>query len=166
MSTSRNNWIVGVQSFHGNPYDGHTLAQSLALAKTITGSEPKHAHVDRGYRGHNYTGSALVHINGTGKRKQSRWERLWRRRRAAIEPVISHAKHDNRMIRNHLKGVEGDRINAILSGCGYNIRKLLRAFFLPKILDALSRFFRRFLPLLSTSYSTNPNDLCYFSVIR
>jgi IS5 family transposase len=34
------------------------------------------------------------------------------------------------MNRNYLKGEEGDEINAILAGCGFNIRKLLRAILL------------------------------------
>jgi IS5 family transposase len=34
------------------------------------------------------------------------------------------------MDRNYLKGEEGDKINAILAGCGFNIRKLLRAILL------------------------------------
>jgi IS5 family transposase len=42
--------------------------------------------------------------------------------------MFGHLKADNRMNRNHLLGRSGDRINAILSGCGYNMRKLLRAF--------------------------------------
>jgi IS5 family transposase len=29
VTTSRRNWIVGIQAFHGNPYDGHTLKSSL-----------------------------------------------------------------------------------------------------------------------------------------
>jgi hypothetical protein len=29
------------------------------------------------------------------------------------------------------QGKDGDRMNAMLSGCGFNLRKLLRAFFLP-----------------------------------
>jgi IS5 family transposase len=29
VSTSRDNWIVGVQAVHGNPYDGHTLKEAL-----------------------------------------------------------------------------------------------------------------------------------------
>jgi transposase, IS5 family len=49
------------------------------------------------------------------------------KRRSAVEPVIGHMKHDNRMERNFLKGKEGDRINAILAGAGYNMRKLLAA---------------------------------------
>ncbi|TQE62184.1 hypothetical protein FF021_20880 [Leptospira noguchii] len=51
-------------------------------------------------------------------------------RRSAIEPVISHLKHDHNMIRNFLKGKEGDRINSILSAAGFNFSKLIRAFFL------------------------------------
>jgi transposase, IS5 family len=49
-------------------------------------------------------------------------------RRDAIEPVIGHEKQDHRLGRNHPKGKEGDSINALLSGRGFNLRKLLRAF--------------------------------------
>jgi hypothetical protein len=48
------------------------------------------------------------------------------KRRAAIEPTIGHLKSGNRMDRNYLTGQEGDRINALLSAAGYNLRKLLR----------------------------------------
>jgi len=34
------------------------------------------------------------------------------------------------MDRNYLKGTIGDTINALLCGCGANIRKLIAAFFL------------------------------------
>ena len=60
--------------------------------------------------------------------KTSEWK--WYRRRSGIEPIIGHAKQDHRMDRNYLKGSEGDKINAILAGCGFNIRKLLRAILL------------------------------------
>jgi transposase, IS5 family len=50
------------------------------------------------------------------------------KRRAAIEPVIGHTKHDHGMERNHLLGKAGDRINAMLSGCVWNLRKLWREF--------------------------------------
>jgi IS5 family transposase len=42
--------------------------------------------------------------------------------------VIGREKQDHRLGRNYFKGKEGDRINALLSGCGFNLRKLLRAF--------------------------------------
>ncbi|EMM84895.1 hypothetical protein LEP1GSC039_0422 [Leptospira santarosai str. 2000027870] len=60
----------------------------------------------------------------------TRWERMWMNRRSAIEPVISHLKYDHNMIRNFLKGKEGDRINAILSAAGFSFSKLIRAFLL------------------------------------
>jgi len=148
VSTSRDNWIVGIKAFHGNPYDGHTLKQFMARTKEITGVQPKYVHADKGFRGHNYKGPATVEITGEKSGKQSRWKKLWRRRRAAIEPIISHTKHDNRMKRNYLKGKNGDEINATLSACGYNIRKLIRAFFLPEIRIAFLRLCQIFSPKL------------------
>jgi IS5 family transposase len=61
------------------------------------------------------------------------------------------------MIRNYLKGAEGDEMNAILSACGYNMRKLIRAFFLPKILADFLLFYRRLSALFSMqSRQINP----------
>ena len=131
-TTSRENWIVGIAAHHGNPYDGHTLESAIEQVERVTGWTPKDVYCDRGYRGHGYEGEAIVHIAGTsmGRKKLSRAERKWRRRRSAVEPKIGHLKADNRMDRNHLKGKEGDKINAYLAGGGANLRKLLIAFFL------------------------------------
>jgi IS5 family transposase len=57
--------------------------------------------------------------------KPSEWR--WFKRRCATEPVICHMKVDHRMDRNYLKWTDGDKINAILEACGFNLRKLLRA---------------------------------------
>jgi len=54
----------------------------------------------------------------------------WFARRSAIEPIFSHLKSDHRLERNHFQGKDGDRMNAILSGYSFNLRKLHRAFFL------------------------------------
>src|SRR5207245_10069155 len=67
-----------------------------------------------------------IHITGQNKASGALKKRF--KRRNAIEPVIGHEKQDHGLGRNHLKGQEGDRINALLSGCGFNLRKLLRAF--------------------------------------
>jgi transposase, IS5 family len=53
--------------------------------------------------------------------------RKWLKLRLAIEVVIGYAKTSGRLWRNYLHGIDGDTINAILSGCGYNMRKLLNA---------------------------------------
>jgi len=121
--------VVGVQALHGNPYDGHTLGDALRQVQRITTRQIKEVFVDRGYRGYDYTGPAEVHITGhRGKTKAGPALRKRKKRRAAVEPVISHLKSDNRMNRNYLKGHEGDRINALLAGIGANFRKLLAAF--------------------------------------
>lgn len=131
VSTSRDNWIVGIDAVPGNPYDGHTLEASLQQAKRVSGWQPGSAYCDRGYRGYPGTiDGTVIHIAGRRQNGISGSAWRWFKRRAAIEPMFSHLKAENRMDRNHLKGKEGDRSNALLSGCGYNIRKLLRAFLL------------------------------------
>ena len=126
-TTNRGNWIVATMMVPGNPYDGHTLAGTLRAAETITGIAVTEACVDKGYRGHDYTGPATVHI-GAGSRQRPRAERLRRKRRSAIEPKIGHLKSDCRMNRCFLRGLRGDAINAVLSAAGSNLRKLLTLF--------------------------------------
>ena len=82
--------------------------------------------VDQGYRGHGYAGSAIVHVVRSIPKRATRALRRMLKRRAAIEPTIGHLKSDNRLDRNYLTGRAGDRINAVLSAAGYNLRKLLR----------------------------------------
>ena len=93
---------------------------------------------------------ANIHIVGQRNkgRPKTRTQRKWLRRRNAIEPKIGHMKNENRMNRNYLKGTNGDRINAYLSGCGANLRKLLVAFFLPFfifdiIIKKLEKYFQK-----------------------
>lgn len=130
MVTSANsNWILGISALTGNPYDGHTLKDALTQTERLVGWQPKQATVDLGYRGHNYQGTTKVEIvNYRTMKSKTRSVRKWFKRRAAIEPVFGHLKSDNRLNRNLLKGVEGDKINALLAGCGFNFRKLLKAF--------------------------------------
>ena len=131
VSTSENSWIIGVQAIHGNPYDGHTLKDSLDQAQAVTGWRPGHAYCDRGYKGvPTVLNNTEIHLTNKKKKSMKASEWKWYRRRSGIEPIIGHAKQDHRMDRNYLRGEEGDRINAILAGCGFNIRKLLRAILL------------------------------------
>ena len=57
-------WIVGIKALHGNPYDGHILANAIKQIERITNRQVKEAFVDKGYRGHDYTGDAAVYITG------------------------------------------------------------------------------------------------------
>ena len=51
VSTSTDNWVVGAQAVHGNPYDGHTLEAALDQTEALTGWRPANAYRDRGYQG-------------------------------------------------------------------------------------------------------------------
>ena len=59
------------------------------------------------------------------------------KRRAAVEPVIGHAKADHRMGRNHLAHATGDAANAQLAAAGYNRRLLAWLARLALLLSAL-----------------------------
>jgi len=147
-ATSRDNWIVGIQAYHGNPYDGHTLNSMLECVKRMTGTVVQEAYCDKGYRGHDHSGDTTVQI--AGQKNKIPWSlRKWLRRRCAIEPIIGHLKSDNRMDRNYLKGAIGDTINALLCGCGANIRKLIAAFFLPfgRIVQFCEKLLRSFIQI-------------------
>jgi len=124
-TTNRSNWIVASTLCENNPYDGHTLAATLSATEHVTGVAVTDAYVDKGYRGHGYTGGADVHIAGQRKKNTTRAERKRRRRRSAIEPKIGHLKSDHRMGRCFLARLCGDAINAVLAAAGSNLRKLL-----------------------------------------
>lgn len=154
VTTSRQSWVVGIDAAHaarhsphddsshddsshddsstdssrgsGTPYDGATLKPALEQMERLTGQKPERACVDRGFRGRSHHPEG-IEILISGRRGLSAPLKNLLRRRAAIEPVIGHVKADHGLARNHLKGVEGDRINAMLSGCGFNLRKLLKA---------------------------------------
>ena len=128
VSTSQRNWIVGAMAMHGNPYDGKTLTPVMEQTQRLTGVSPKQAAVDQGFRGRKHHPNFLkVLIAGTSQATKAM--KRWLKRRSAIEPVIGHTKQGHGLGRNYLQGPEGDRINALLAACGFNLRKLFHFFF-------------------------------------
>lgn len=123
VTTSVSNWIVGTDAVHGNPYDGATLIPALLQTASLTGIEPEKVVVDQGFRGTKYHPST-VQVLVAGSRKFKGLLKRLVKRRSAIEPVIGHAKKEHALGRNYLKGTQGDRINALLVACGFNLRKL------------------------------------------
>lgn len=126
-TTAWHNWAVASVAFHGNPYEGHTLKHTLDQVNRVTGIKPLQAACDMGYRGHDYEGDCRILISNRYRKKVPASIRRWWKRRSAVEPIIGHMKHEHGMERNRLKGTQRDSINALLSACGYNMRKLLRA---------------------------------------
>jgi len=122
--TQRDNFIVGAQSLPGNRYDGHTLKDALGQVCRLTGTQPEHCFVDRGYQGHEVR-STSVHIPGQ-RRGITNVLRRAIKRRNAIEPIIAHVKQDGLLGRNYLKGENGDAMNVILAAAGHNLRIILR----------------------------------------
>ncbi len=116
-------FVVGMRSFVGNPYDGHTLKEALEQVAILTDRRPDLAVVDRGYRGHAETRTRVL-VSGA---RRCLTPKLIADlcRRSAIEAEISHMKTDGRLSRCPLKGSIGDTLCAVLCACGHNIRKIL-----------------------------------------
>jgi transposase, IS5 family len=154
--------IVGAMAVEGNAYDGHTLKPQLDQVKELTGGKIKKAIVDRGYKVKGGIPGVDIVMPKMLKResyylKKKREERC--RSRAGIEGLISHLKHDHRMLRNYLSGTAGDQINTLLAATAYNMKKWMRLE-KQKILDLIFGWIYRRLILVpvianATEYDKN-----------
>ena len=130
VASLRTPFILAAHALPGNPYDGHTLAWSLAHTRLNTGVPIETAVVDKGYRGPRaaWPGAEMV-IPGQRSRddahRQQRRKQL--RRRSVIEALIGHMKTDGLLDRNWLKGSAGDAMHVVLCAAGQNLRLILRA---------------------------------------
>jgi IS5 family transposase len=127
--TRKSGIIVGAMAVEGNAYDGHTLEPQLEQVKELTGGKIKKAIVDRGYKVKGGIPSIDIVMPKNLKKesyylKKKREERC--RSRAGIEGLISHLKHDHRMLRNYLSGTAGDQVNTLLAAAAYNMMKWMR----------------------------------------
>lgn len=130
VATSKDgNVVLGVVSYVGNPHDSKTVEDTLKQVKKLTGQEVEEAVVDRGYRSKKIINGTRIIKPDPLKQTATAYEktkmRRYFRRRAAIEPIISHMKNNYRMKRNYLKGEQGDMINAVLSGAAFNFKRWL-----------------------------------------
>ncbi len=126
-TTLKEGLVVGMRSMPGNPYDGHTLAETLEQVGILTGTDkpPATAIVDKGYKGVKLEGVRIL-MSGQ-KRGITRTLKAMIKRRSAIEPAIGHMKMDGRLGRNPLKGALGDALHAVMCGAGHNLRMILAA---------------------------------------
>ena len=120
--SGRGNFVLGIKSFHGNPYDGHTLDQTVVELRKLS-PETSKIFVDLGYTGHNFKEKGKVFTAKT-KKTLSNDDKKMQKRRSAIEPIIGHLKNFGRMGRNYLKGVVGDIVNPLISAVGLNLRRI------------------------------------------
>ncbi|WP_031407147.1 IS5 family transposase [Thiomonas sp. FB-Cd] len=136
-TTLKEGLVVGMRSMPGNPWDGHTLAETLEQVEILADAKPKIAIVDKGYQGVKVDGVRI--LRSGQKRGLTRTLHAMVKRRSAIEPAIGHMKSDGRLARNPLKGALGDALHAVMCGAGHNIRLLLKKlrFLCARIADAV-----------------------------
>ena len=117
-------FVLHAKALPGNPYDGHTLRDTIEETQKLTGRIIERGYVDKGYRGHDAENLRRIFISG---QKRGVFGAIKRelRRRSAIEPVIGHLKAEGHLGRCYLKGRDGDAANALLSAVGYNFRRIL-----------------------------------------
>lgn len=152
MVTQNTGVIVGALSFNDTLHDSKTLPQALEQYQRLTGKQPKEIFADRGYRGPKTIGQTTIHTPKPDN-KITLQKRKKHKRRAAIEPTIGHLKSDYRMIRNYLKGANGDEINVMLSAAAMNFKRVMNLWqrrliqFLEIILNAALAWWRNCLCL-------------------
>jgi IS5 family transposase len=124
VTTCKEPWILSISAHHDNPYDGATLKESLQKAEALSDGKIEQAFVDKGYRGkEHHPDNINVYISG--KKNLPITIKKLLQGRSGIEPIIGHLKREHRLERNYLLGKIGDKINAVLAGCGFNLRKIL-----------------------------------------
>lgn len=152
--------IVGAYSLEKNEYDGHTLPKVLEQCEELIGKRPKIAIADRGYRGKTKVGETEIIIPKPMKKRTSEYEKKKTRerfrRRASIEPIISHLKTDYRLERNYLKGIIGDSINLMLSAAAFNFKKWMRKtanFFFKNLQENILEFLKLLIHNLTPKFT-------------
>jgi len=122
-TTLKEGLVVGMRSMPGNPYDGHTLDETIEQVSILANQRPRTVMVDKGYKGAHVEGMQI--LRSGQRRGVTRAMKAMIKRRSPIEPTIGHMKSDGRLDRNPLKGALGDALHAVLCGAGHNIRLLL-----------------------------------------
>lgn len=129
ISTKNSGVIIGAINIEKNDYDAHTLEPSLEQQQRLTAHTLKRAFVDRGYRGVNEVRGTQICIPKPFDKKLSKYHQQKMkkgfRRRAAIEPRISHLKNDYRLSRNFYRGIVGDNINIMLAAAAMNFKRMI-----------------------------------------
>ncbi len=114
--------IMGAINFTQTLHDSKTLPDVLEQYERLNGRQPKEVFVDRGYKGVKQYKDAVILVPKPDK-NITKTQCSKHSKRAAIEPVIGHLKHDYRLCRNYLKGILGDNMNIILAAAAMNFKR-------------------------------------------
>lgn len=150
LITQNTGVIVGALNFTETLHDSKTIPDALEQYHRLMNKEPKNIFLDRGYRGPKKIGDTELHTPKPDK-NISKSKRKRYKRRAAIEPIIGHLKHDYRMMKNYLKGTAGDAINVMMAAAAMNFKRIMNKwkeqfiFYFKNILQNLGYDFHLFL---------------------
>ena len=132
VTTMKSNVIIGVVAHEKNEHDSKTLKAALSSANKHRTKPIKEVICDIGYRVKKEVDGTVICIPDSPKKRDTKYQKEQKRkkfrRRAAIEPIISHVKSDHRMQRNYLKGFVGDEINLLLAASAFNLKKWMNNF--------------------------------------
>jgi IS5 family transposase len=134
--------ILAIKGFLGNPFGGHTIEPLLQQMKTNKIPFPQELACDRGGKGKSEIKGVKILIPSPPKTIDTNYQQRKKRQQfrsgAAIEPIISHLKYDYRLLENYFWGKAGVRINALMAGTAWNLRK-----YMEKLKDKLLPFIFR-----------------------
>lgn len=81
VTSSKDNWILGIQSLPGDLDDGHTLGASLAQVFRLTGCKPENLYSDQGYKGTPpVIDGTTIHRTDRRKKSMTAWQWKWFKR--------------------------------------------------------------------------------------
>ena len=134
IAMDKNGFVVTHQEYSSNVGDNTTLEAAVVGWETATGQVPDKLAADRSYHMPEHSPKVQeiqqIAIPRTGSTKHAdadkRYFRNLQRKRASIEPVLSHLKQDHRMDRCRYKGFEGDQMNVSMAVTAWNAKKWMR----------------------------------------
>ncbi len=132
ITTKNTGVIIGALNIAKNVHDSKTLQPALEQQQRLTGIILKNNFVDRGYPGvKEILGTKIIMPDKPGKNRTPYDRQKLRngfKRRAAIEPKISHLKQDHRLSRNFYSGIKGDDINVMLAAAAMNFKRMMNIY--------------------------------------
>ena len=170
ITTTKNTGvIIGALNIEKNVHDSKTLQPAIEQQQRLTGNIIKNNFVDRGYRGvKEVLGTKIILPDKPGKHRTHYEKQKLRngfKRRAAIEPKISHLKADHRLSRNFYGKIKGDNINVMLAAAAMNFKRMMNKWKLNPLLF-LFRFLKTVSNFIKTQYSQIFNPLSLSLVFK
>lgn len=119
--------ITAIAAFMGNPHDSKTIEPLLQEMEKMKIALPLEVVYDRGGRGEKEIRGVKISTPSKPRKTDSQYQKQKKRtkfrRRAAIEPVISHLKHQFRMLKNYYHGEKSPKTNALMAATAWNLKK-------------------------------------------